>query len=865
MSNFLEDPLSSELLSLNLDSSFESFLLGSKEEKDGFAEYSNPISFINSKFPNEESLNGIEEVSKELQLQVQSLSGEISNSVWTNENYTATQNIEEAQTIMQDLFLKINDFNEKVTKSEINLNKVCETLSELETGKKNLNVSIDLLEDLKFFMTLLTNFKLIITKKSFRKATQTILKLVKILPKFKEDEDEKLIKNLLNRYNELSEQWISQIYQEFNTKLFGSETTKRDFVTLRQCCFNVDAFGEQTHNELVKWFCDLRLSKYINNFNPKKNNSQTYFQNLEKRSNWLKKQLMSYRSKFSLAFPDHWMIPMKLSEEFCKITRNHLDYILKIKNSELDSKIIISSLGIFKNLENFLTNLFYDENNNNEKKKERVKGKGKGKGKEGEKGKGKDKGKNNTFNKNEVLNKKDLLLQIDRKKLKTNENLSTAAFEIKQKYLKSKRERENREQKMNKKIEFTNSKTTNQTNLKKHTYLEIPKYEIVYPKWDGIITSVFEPYLKIYVKRESKRLYSAYQHICEEESFVINKNSSVKYLNSYSELFLIIKRSFAKTINFTKSISLYHLFLEYSNLLGNYSQFLFENLPQLPEISKKISFTLRSLQEEKKKKIFFTKEEYVQCVLIINTSEQCSNSSQQLEHSVKKTIDEKYQKQIDIDEAIQAFSDTINQSINTIIGSLLRHLSPYIKSISKTQWSAIKKVGDQSKFVFQIQKILNHNFLEISHYISLPYWKLLLNCFLHSFFKELHNQIYQCKKIHGNGANQLLMDVEVIKDVLISIPTLYKTKSNERLQVPKPYRNLTNKKFKAIEFLLKVISVKKEQFLTNYQLLANGNESLSEIKKFLGLTGFSRNSKLEIIEKLKKIISAKNTKKAMKK
>ncbi|KAJ3449357.1 vacuolar protein sorting-associated protein 53 [Anaeramoeba flamelloides] len=819
MSNFL-DPLSSELLSLNLDSSFESFLLDSKEEKDVFAEYSNPISFINSKFPNEESLNGIEEVSKELQLKVQSLSGEISNSVWKNENYTATQNIEEAQTIMQDLFLKINDFNEKVTKSEINLNKVCETLSELETGKKNLNVSIDLLEDLKFF----------------------------------KDEDEKLIKNLLNRYNELSEQWISQIYQEFNTKLFGSETTKRDFVTLRQCCFNVDAFGEQTHNELVKWFCDLRLSKYINNFNPKKNNSQTYFQNLEKRSNWLKKQLMSYRSKFSLAFPDHWMIPMKLSEEFCKITRNHLDYILKIKNSELDSKIIISSLGIFKNLENFLTNLFYDENNNNEKKKERVKGKRKGK-----------EGENNTFNKNEVLNKKDLLLQIDRKKLKTNENLSTAAFEIKQKYLQSKRERENREQKMNKKIEFTNSKTTNQTNIKKYTYLEIPKYEIVYPKWDGIITSVFEPYLKIYVKRESKRLYSAYQHICEEESFVINKNSSVKYLNSYSELFLIIKRSFAKTINFTKSISLYHLFLEYSNLLGNYSQFLFENLPQLPEISKKISFTLRSLQEEKKKKIFFTKEEYVQCVLIINTSEQCSNSSQQLEHSVKKTIDEKYQKQIDIDEAIQAFSDTINQSINTIIGSLLRHLSPYIKSISKTQWSAIKKVGDQSKFVFQIQKILNHNFLEISHYISLPYWKLLLNCFLHSFFKELHNQIYQCKKIHGNGANQLLMDVEVIKDVLISIPTLYKTKSNERLQVPKPYRNLTNKKFKAIEFLLKVISVKKEQFLTNYQLLANGNESLSEIKKFLGLTGFSRNSKLEIIEKLKKIISAKNTKKAMKK
>ena len=112
-----------------------------------------------------------------------------------------------------------------------------------------------------------------------------------------------------------------------------------------EACFALDAIGESAVNELRVQFCRQFLTSYEEPFAPGKPDSS--LENTKRRFAWFKRILKEATSgpnaTFAI-FPDDWQMPQLLTQEFCRITKVHLDEILSQSSKTADLALIIQSM-----------------------------------------------------------------------------------------------------------------------------------------------------------------------------------------------------------------------------------------------------------------------------------------------------------------------------------------------------------------------------------------------------------------------------------------------------------------------------------------------------------------------------------------
>lgn len=119
-----------------------------------------PVEYINKAFPDEASLDNLDEVIRRMSVKVKRLDNEIVSSVRAQMDSSASgkQELESAQASIRELAIKIQDIKEKAEASGKLVNEICKDIKSLDYAKTNLTVSINVLEKLQMLC------KLIITK-----------------------------------------------------------------------------------------------------------------------------------------------------------------------------------------------------------------------------------------------------------------------------------------------------------------------------------------------------------------------------------------------------------------------------------------------------------------------------------------------------------------------------------------------------------------------------------------------------------------------------------------------------------------------------------------------------------------------------
>ena len=114
---------------------------------------------------------------------------------------------------------------------------------------------------------------------------------------------------------------------------------------LYEACFALDSIGESAVNELRVQFCRQFLQSYEEPFAPGKPDSS--LEHTRRRFAWFKRILkeatVGPNATFNI-FPDQWQMPQLLSQEFCRITKLHLDEILSQSAGQTDLRLIIESM-----------------------------------------------------------------------------------------------------------------------------------------------------------------------------------------------------------------------------------------------------------------------------------------------------------------------------------------------------------------------------------------------------------------------------------------------------------------------------------------------------------------------------------------
>ncbi|GKU95681.1 hypothetical protein SLEP1_g9010 [Rubroshorea leprosula] len=355
----------------------------------------------------------------------------------------------------------------------------------------------------------------------------------------------------------------------------------------------------------------------------------------------------------------------------------------------------------------------------------------------------------------------------------------------------------------------------------------------------GIISSYFEPHLTVYVELEEKTLMENLEKLVQEETWDVEEGNQNNVLSSSMQLFLIIKRSLKRCSALTKNQTLFNLFKVFQRVLKAYATKLFARLPKGGTgIVAAATGTDGQIKTS-------DRDEKVICY-IVNSAEYCHKTSGELAESVSKIIDSQFADQVDMSEAQDEFSAVITKALVTLVHGLETKFDVEMAVMTRVPWGTLESVGDQSGYVNGINMILTSSIPVLGSLLSTVYFQFFLDKLASSLGPRFYANIFKCKQISETGAQQMLLDTQAVKTILLDIPSLGHQTSGAA-----GYSKFVSREMSKAEALLKVILSPVDSVADTYRALLPEGTPM-EFQRILELKGLKKADQQSILDDFNK-------------
>ncbi|KAM3303564.1 vacuolar protein sorting-associated protein 53 A isoform X1 [Capsicum chacoense] len=355
----------------------------------------------------------------------------------------------------------------------------------------------------------------------------------------------------------------------------------------------------------------------------------------------------------------------------------------------------------------------------------------------------------------------------------------------------------------------------------------------------GIISSCFEPHLSVYIELEEKTLMDSLEKEMLEETWEIEEGSQTNILSSSIKVFVIIRRSLKRCSALTRNQTLFNLFKVFQKVLKAYATKLFA---RLPKGGTGIVAAATGIEGQIKTS---DKDERVICY-IVNTAEYCHTTCGELADNVSKLIDAQFVDGVDMSEVQDEFSAVITKSLITLVHGIETKFDSEMAAMSRVPWSTLESVGDQSDYVNGINLILTSSIPVLGSLLSPIYFQFFLDKLASSLGPRFYHNIFKCKQLSETGAQQMLLDTQAVKTILLEIPSLGKQTAGAA-----SYSKFVSREMSKAEALLKVILSPIDSVADTYcALLPEG--TLTEFQRLLELKGLKKADQQSILDDFNK-------------
>ncbi|XP_072972528.1 vacuolar protein sorting-associated protein 53 A isoform X1 [Typha angustifolia] len=370
----------------------------------------------------------------------------------------------------------------------------------------------------------------------------------------------------------------------------------------------------------------------------------------------------------------------------------------------------------------------------------------------------------------------------------------------------------------------------------KHKDLSVPGAGF---NFRGIISSCFEAHLVVYVELEEKTLMEHLEKLVQEETWETEEGSQTNILSSSMQVFLIIRRSLKRCSALTKNQTLFKLFEVFQRILKAYATRLYARLPKGGTgIVAAATGTDGQIKTS-------DRDERMICH-IVNTAEYCQKTSGELAENVSKIIDPQFAEKVDISEVQDEFSAVITKALMTLVHGLETKFDAEMVAMTRVPWSTLESVGDQSEYVNGINSILSSSIPVLGSLLSPTYFQFFLDKLAASLGPRFYLNIYKCKHISETGAQQMLLDTQAVKTILLDVPTLGKQNT-----AAASYSKFVGREVSKAEALLKVILSPVDSVANTYRALLPEGTPL-EFQRILDLKGLKKADQQAILEDFNK-------------
>ncbi|KAF8980471.1 Vacuolar protein sorting-associated protein 53 [Entomortierella lignicola] len=359
------------------------------------------------------------------------------------------------------------------------------------------------------------------------------------------------------------------------------------------------------------------------------------------------------------------------------------------------------------------------------------------------------------------------------------------------------------------------------------------------------ISPCFEPYLSLYIEAEDRALEEKINGFKLQEP-VPEDDLSVIVLASSTDIFVFYKSALTNCANLSRKKP----FLDLCTVFGKWLR-VYANDVLLSKLPKHINGIPTSGSNRGDKRP--VNREYLRSIcVVLNTADYSLTTTSQLEERLWANIDPEFVDQVNMESERQAFLYVISACTKALVRSVENHYEPALQAMSKLAWATVENVGDQSEYVSMIQMTLKTCVGTIQELITNKrYFRTFCDKFIESFVSRFAINLTRCKPISEIGAEQMLLDTQAVKSLLLEIPNLG---SEIAAPVPTSFVKFVNRGLGKVETILKTTMSPHEpldMFIDHYFLLI-GDRNLSNFQRILELKGLKRAEQQQMVDLFQK-------------
>lgn len=321
------------------------------------------IDCINKQFPNEQSLANIEEHISNIREKIKQHDEEISLAVrgQTIIERDGRDELDRATSIISELMQRIHDMKSQAKKSEQTVNEITCDIKQLDNAKRNLTSAVTMLNNLHILVESVEKLKEIYNKNEYRQVASILAGIKDVMNQFSNYKHIPQIEYLSNEIARLCDSIADKINFDFK-RLFEVPSAKHsmnkeDIKLIAEACLVVTILGDETLDNLIKWFLDLQLTEYSALFKDHQIQMSSLY-GVEKRYSWLKKHLLEFEEKYGFLFPPPWQMSERMAVEFCNITRDSLSRVMTSNPNEVKLESLMHAMTKTIAFENLLSKRF---------------------------------------------------------------------------------------------------------------------------------------------------------------------------------------------------------------------------------------------------------------------------------------------------------------------------------------------------------------------------------------------------------------------------------------------------------------------------------------------------------------------------
>lgn len=345
------------------------------------------------------------------------------------------------------------------------------------------------------------------------------------------------------------------------------------------------------------------------------------------------------------------------------------------------------------------------------------------------------------------------------------------------------------------------------------------------PVFSQAISEAFEPYLSIWVEAQDKHLAGMIPKYRQEPPKPPDEEFSPQMvISSSTELFSFYRLMLAQCAKLSTGARLVELTKVFAKYLDQYAQqILLYHVSERP--SGQTPSKIPPLED---------------VVLVLNTADYCFNTCNQLEEKIKSRIDANFRSSIDLQIQADAFMGIASATVRALVRRVELDVEPVWREMRNTAWSKMDSVGDQSSYVEEMLRRIRDKAAEI---LGMLYKSQYARAFCDNLVELIANaflaNIFQCKPISEVGAEQMLLDIYVLKKGFEELLTIA---SPPNTAVPPGYVKRVAQSMSRLDPILKTLQVRPSppEALVQAYLIHIADKSDANFRKILELKGIAR-------------------------